>query len=157
MNINSTRLDNHYQTIIGNYMRIENHEERISTNEYRLDVHANEIIANYMRIENTNARIDLLQEDVLNNTARIDALEGDMSHLRNELYSGMSAVAAMGAIPEAAVGRTAVGVGYGTFGGQDAIAFGVAHRTENGKHAFKLTGSYSANENGVSAGYSFSF
>jgi autotransporter adhesin len=150
VSVNEERLDNHY-------MRIENNSYNIAENSYRLDVHANAIMGNYTRIEDTNARIDLLADDVASNTNRINSLEGNLAYLTDEMYSGMSAVSAMGAIPDAPVGRTAIGVGYGNFGGQNAAALGMSHRSETGRHAFTLSGTFTQRENGVAAGYSFSF
>ena len=120
---------------------VNNARDRLDVAEYRMDIHANEIIGNFIRTEN--------------NSARIDGLSDDISYLRDDMYSGMSAVAAMGAIPQALDGQTSVGVGYGNFAGQDAAAIGIS--TRRGAHAFNLNGSFTAEQNGVSAGYSFSF
>ena len=138
---NNTRLDNHYTSIIENRLLVNNARDRLDVAEYRMDIHANEIIGNFIRTEN--------------NSARIDGLSDDISYLRDDMYSGMSAVAAMGAIPQAMDGQTSVGVGYGNFAGQDAAAIGIS--TRRGAHAFNLNGSFTAEQNGVSAGYSFSF
>ena len=73
------------------------------------------------------------------------------------MYSAVAGAAAMAAIPDAPVGRTAIGIGYGNFSGQDAAAVGISHRTESGKHAFTLSGTFTQRDNGVSAGYSYSF
>lgn len=141
LDVAEVRLDNHYTSIIENRLLVNNARNRLDAAEYRLDTHANEIIGNYIRIQNTNDRIDFLGEDI--------------SYLRSELYSGMSAVSAMGAIPQALDGQTSIGVGYGHFGGENAAAIGIS--TRRGAHAFTLQGSVTSEENGVSAGYSFSF
>ena len=141
IDVNEVRLDNHYTSIIENRLLVNNARDRLDAAEYRLDTHADEIIGNYLRIQNNNSRIDAMEEDI--------------SHLRSDMYSGMSAVAAMGAIPQALDGKTSIGVGYGHFGGEDAAAIGIS--TRRGAHAFNLSGSFTAEENGVSVGYSLSF
>jgi len=141
LDVAEVRLDNHYTSIIENRLLVDNARDRLDVAEYRMDVHAEGIIGNFMRAEN--------------NSARIDGLSDDISYLRDDMYSGMSAVAAMGAIPQALEGQTSVGVGYGNFGGRDAAAIGIS--TRRGAHAFNLSGSFTAEQNGVSAGYSFSF
>ena len=73
------------------------------------------------------------------------------------MYSGLAGVAAMSAIPYALQGKTAIGIGYGNFGGQNAAALGISKRTDNGKHAFTFSGTVTQRENGVAAGYSFSW
>ena len=42
-------------------------------------------------------------------------------------------------------------------GGEDAAAIGISHRTENGKHNFKFSGTFTNSDNGVSGGYSYNF
>jgi len=91
------------------------------------------------------------------NADRINTLGEDISHLRSDMYSAVAGVAAMGAIPQAGAGRTAIGIGYGNFGGTEASAFGISHRTENGKHAFSASGTMTEQENGFAVGYSYSF
>jgi hypothetical protein len=134
--------------------RVTNNEtilgDMIQTQEEQIE------IAN-LRSENSNARMNLMQDDIDLNTQRIGRLENDMSHLRNDMYSGLAGVAAMGAIPYALQGQTAVGIGYGNFGGQDAAALGISKRSDNGKHAFTFSGTFTEQQNGVAAGYSFSF
>lgn len=129
-------------------------DERIQA---QVDANRTDINANYNRIVDTNARIDLLDNQVAEHEMRINGLAEDISHLRSDMYSGLAGVAAMGAIPEARSGSTSIGIGYGNFGGTEAGAFGISHRSESGKHAFKLSGTITQRENGFSAGYSYSF
>ena len=136
------------------HQRIEREEIR----SIRVDrEHTQAISDNYDRIVDTNARIDLTNENVASNTYRIDNLETGLSHLRSDMYSAVAGAAAMAAIPDANLGQTAVGVGYGNFGGEDAAAIGISHRTENGKHNFKFSGTFTNRDNGVSGGYSYNF
>ena len=136
------------------HQRIEREEIRST----RVDrEHTQAISDNYDRIVDTNARIDLTNENVASNTYRIDNLETGLSHLRSDMYSAVAGAAAMAAIPDANLGKTAVGVGYGNFGGEDAAAIGISHRTENGKHNFKFSGTFTNSDNGVSGGYSYNF
>ena len=136
------------------HQRIEREEIR----SIRVDrEHTQAISDNYDRIVDTNARIDLTNENVASNTYRIDNLETGLSHLRSDMYSAVAGAAAMAAIPDANIGKTAVGVGYGNFGGEDAAAIGISHRTENGKHNFKFSGTFTNRDNGVSGGYSYNF
>ena len=136
------------------HQRIEREEIRST----RVDrEHTQAISDNYDRIVDTNARIDLTNENVASNTYRIDNLETGLSHLRSDMYSAVAGAAAMAAIPDANLGQTAVGVGYGNFGGEDAAAIGISHRTENGKHNFKFSGTFTNRDNGVSGGYSYNF
>ena len=98
-----------------------------------------------------------MAEDVENNSSRIDNLANDIDHLKSDIYSGLAGIAAMGAIPNATVGKTAIGIGYGNYGGEDAAAVGLSHRTENGRHSLSLSATITTKENGVAAGYSYSF
>lgn len=106
---------------------------------------------------NSKKRDDRQNVRIARNTNRINALGEDISHLRSDMYSAVAGVAAMGAIPQASVGLTAIGFGYGSFGGTEATAFGISHRTENGKHAFTLSGTFTEREDGIAIGYSYSF
>jgi len=134
--------------------RVTNNEEAINImNQTQQEV----IDIGNLRNKNTSARMDLMQDDINLNTQRIGALERGMSHLRSDMYSGLAGVAAMGAIPYALQGQTAIGIGYGNFGGQNAAALGLSKRSRNGKHAFTFSGTFTEQQNGVAAGYSFSF
>ena len=112
---------------------------------------------NHRRIVDTNMRIDLLADEMSDTNVRIDNLAQDMDHLKDDVYSGLAGIAAMGSIPNATVGKTAIGVGYGNYGGKDAAAVGLSTRSENGKHAISLSTTFTTKETGVAAGYSFSF
>ena len=116
-----------------------------------------EIGHNQTRISDTNKRIDLLTNQVVNNTNRIDNLEENVTHLRSEMYSAIAGSSAMAAIPDALPGGYSVGVGYGNFSGEDAAALGVSTRSSDGRHAFTFSGTITEQENGFAAGYSFSF
>jgi autotransporter adhesin len=98
-----------------------------------------------------------LQYELNDTNLRIDNLAHDIDHLRDETYSGLAGIAAMGAIPDATIGKTAIGIGYGNYGGKDAAALGLSSRSENGKHAVTFSTTITTKETGVAAGYSFSF
>jgi len=122
-----------------------------------IDINARWTADNTKRIQDTNMRIDLLADDLEDTNVRIDNMARDMDHLKDDVYSGLAGIAAMGAIPNATVGKTAIGIGYGNYGGKDAAAVGLSTRSENGKHAISLSTTFTTKETGVAAGYSFSF
>jgi autotransporter adhesin len=122
-----------------------------------IDINARWTQENYNAIQSTNARVDMLATDVSNNTSRIDNLEQNMDHLRSDMYSAVAGIAAMGAIPDAIVGHTAIGIGYGNYGGKDAAAIGLSSRSDNGLHAVTLSTTFTTKETGVAVGYSYSF
>jgi len=132
-------------------------QAQIDTSNQRSAASMDYAVDNRKRIVSTNMRIDLLAEDVETNSSRIDYLEQNMDHLKSEIYSGLAGIAAMGAIPNATVGKTAIGFGYGNYGGEDAAAVGLSHRTEDGKHSVTLSTTITNDETGVGVGYSFSF
>lgn len=80
-----------------------------------------------------------------------------MDYLRDDMYSAVAGAAAIASIPDANWGKTAIGVGYGNWGGQNAAAVGISRRTEDGKHNFKFSGTISDGAKGVSGGYSYNF
>jgi hypothetical protein len=146
-------------SVINNKISNETNNRVVIDNKLQesIDINARWTAENTTQIQRTNKRVDLLAEDVQNNSSRIDNLANDIDHLKSDIYSGLAGIAAMGAIPNATVGKTAIGIGYGNYGGEDAAAVGLSHRTENGRHSLSLSATITTKENGVAAGYSFSF
>ncbi|MES2013535.1 MAG: YadA-like family protein [Pseudomonadota bacterium] len=60
-----------------------------------------------------------------NNTARFNAMDSRIDSVSERAYAGIASVAALAAIPSPAVGKTySVGLGVGTYSGENAFAVG---------------------------------
>jgi hypothetical protein len=143
---------------------IEQVEERLDSEVLRLDARIDAIVVTpyddqplWEAVDDLNGRVNLLGDQVTNNTVRLESIERSVEELRDEVNAGLAGVAAMGSIPTALAGRTSVGVGYGNWAGESAFAVGASTRSENGRHAFTASGTTTNESAGFSAGYSFSF
>ena len=66
---------------------------------------------------------DAVNKSQLDFTA--NALNSRIGDVQSKAYSGIASVAAMASIPEPNAGKNySVGIGYGNFGNQSAVAFG---------------------------------
>jgi len=108
-------------------------------------------------INNLDQRLTVIENMEFGSNYDDTELRNLIDELASDANAGLAGVAAMSSIPEALAGRTAVGIGYGNWGGESAIALGFSTRSEDGDHAFTLSGTQAGDETGVSAGYSFSF
>lgn len=143
---------------------IDETNETLDAEVLRLDARIDAIVITpyndeplWEAVDDLNGRVNLLGDQVTNNTVRIESIERSVEELRDEVNAGLAGVAAMGSIPTALAGQTSVGVGYGNWAGESAFALGASTRSENGRHAFTASGTTTNESTGFSAGYSFSF
>lgn len=143
---------------------IDETNETLDAEVLRLDARIDAIVITpyndeplWEAVDDLNGRVNLLGDQVTNNTVRIESIERSVEELRDEVNAGLAGVAAMGSIPTALAGQTSVGVGYGNWAGESAFALGASTRSKNGRHAFTASGTTTNESTGFSAGYSFSF
>jgi len=92
-----------------------------------------------------------------NLNTRIDGVNNRINHLQDRVYGGIAGVAAMASIPAPRAGHNySIGIGYGNFGNQNAMAFGgKANIADNFQVAANLGYGSSNLSVGVGAGFSW--
>ncbi len=75
----------------------------------------------------------------------------------NRLNGGVAAVAAIGMIPDAFDGRTAIGIGFSNYRGLEGIAIGVVHKVEGLNLKAAISTSSGARDSVIGFGASTSF
>ena len=90
---------------------------------------------------------------------RIAALNFDVSKVQRQGYAGSSAALAAAALPQPyEAGKGMIAIGGGTYGGQSAVAVGVAKAFNDGRTVMRLSGSYdSQGKVGASGGVGYQF
>ncbi|MGY4396041.1 autotransporter adhesin [Sphingomonas sp. UYAg733] len=91
--------------------------------------------------------------------ARIAGLQFDLRQVRRHADAGTAAAIAGANIPQSVEpGRTTIGIGGGTYGGEQAFAIGASHLMANGRVAIKGSANFSGGDGsggGVGVGFSF--
>ncbi len=105
----------------------------------------------------TRTAATLTQANAYTDT-RFNALSGDLNIVSKRADAGTAAaMAAAGLATPSGPGKSIVTVGFGTWRGQSAVAFGAAHRMDDGHWSVRVGGSFSHAGSGgnASVGYEF--
>ena len=105
---------------------------------------------NVAQLKNTNQRIDGVENQVINNTNRINKLGSRV----NKVGAGAAALAALHPMDFDPDDKLTFSAGYGNYGGENAAAIGAYYRPDE-KVMFSVAGTVGNGENMVNAGVSF--
>lgn len=105
---------------------------------------------NVAQLKNTNQRIDGVENQVINNTNRINKLGSRV----NKVGAGAAALAALQPMDFDPDDKLTFSAGYGNYGGENAAAIGAYYRPDE-KVMFSVAGTVGNGENMVNAGVSF--
>ena len=105
---------------------------------------------NVAQLKNTNQRIDGVENQVINNTNRINKLGSRV----NKVGAGAAALAALHPMDFDPDDKLTFSAGYGNYGGENAAAIGAYYRPDE-KVMFSVGGTVGNGENMVNAGISF--
>ena len=105
---------------------------------------------NYGQLKDTNNRIDGVENQVVNNTNRINKLGSRV----NKVGAGAAALAALHPMDFDPDDKLTFSAGYGNYGGENAAAIGAYYRPDE-KVMFSVAGTVGNGENMVNAGVSF--
>ena len=100
------------------------------------------IYANASQINANRAKIDKLSNGVAQANKRIDSLSDDVRKHRKLASAGIASAFAVANIPHATyAGKSALGVGVGGHGGQQALAVRYSRLSDNTKWLVSVSGS----------------
>ena len=136
--------------VAANTAHLEDHEERITTNEADIETNKAGIATNKAEIVRVEERVDYNQMDIATNRSNINGLRKGL----DVATAGVAAAMALAALPDVE-GARSFGVGLGTFDGKTAVAVGFSYGTE--RFTFKVGAASSSGETGGSAGIGWSF
>lgn len=105
---------------------------------------------NVAQLKNTNQRIDVVENQVINNTNRINKLGSRV----NKVGAGAAALAALHPMDFDPDDKLTFAAGYGNYAGENAAAIGAYYRPDE-KVMFSVAGTVGNGENMVNAGISF--
>ena len=105
---------------------------------------------NYGQLKDTNNRINGVENQVVNNTNRINKLGSRV----NKVGAGAAALAALHPMDFDPDDKLTFSAGYGNYGGENAAAIGAYYRPDE-KVMFSVAGTVGNGENMVNAGVSF--
>ena len=105
---------------------------------------------NYGQLKDTNNRIDGVENQVVNNTNRINKLGSRV----NKVGAGAAALAALHPMDFDPDDKLTFSAGYGNYAGENAAAIGAYYRPDE-KVMFSVAGTVGNGENMVNAGVSF--
>ena len=150
--------------VAANTAHLEDHEERITTNEADIETNKAGIATNKTGIATNKAEIVRVEERVDSNWDAIGANQMDIATNRSNINglrkgldvatAGVAAAMALAALPDVE-GARSFGVGLGTFDGKTAVAVGFSYGTE--RFTFKVGAATASGETGGSAGIGWSF
>ena len=157
--------------VAANTAHLEDHEERITTNEADIETNTagiatnkTGIATNKTGIATNKAEIVRVEERVDSNWDAIGANQMDIATNRSNINglrkgldvatAGVAAAMALAALPDVE-GARSFGVGLGTFDGKTAVAVGFSYGTE--RFTFKVGAATASGETGGSAGIGWSF
>ena len=150
--------------VAANTAHLEDHENRITTNEGDIETNKAGIATNKTGIATNKAEIVRVEERVDSNWDAIGANQMDIATNRSNINglrkgldvatAGVAAAMALAALPDVE-GARSFGVGLGTFDGKTAVAVGFSYGTE--RFTFKVGAATASGETGGSAGIGWSF
>ena len=125
-----------------NKQAISANKQAIETNKQAIETNAKNIGANASQINVNRAKIDKLSNGIAQANKRIDSLSDDVRKHRKLASAGIASAFAVANIPHATyAGKSALGVGVGGHGGQQALAVRYSRLSDNTKWLVSASGS----------------
>lgn len=142
---NALSINNNAKAIAENKAAVNSNKQAISDNKQAIVTNAKNIDANASQINVNRAKIDKLSNGI-NGIAqankRIDSLSDDVRKHRKLASAGIASAFAVANIPHATyAGKSALGVGVGGHGGQQALAVRYSRLSDNTKWLVSASGS----------------
>ena len=142
---NALSINNNAKAIAENKAAVNSNKQAISDNKQAIVTNAKNIDANASQISVNRAKIDKLSNGI-NGIAqankRIDSLSDDVRKHRKLASAGIASAFAVANIPHATyAGKSALGVGVGGHGGQQALAVRYSRLSDNTKWLVSASGS----------------
>ena len=135
-------VNSNKQAISANKQAIETNKQAIETNKQAIETNAKNIGANASQINVNRAKIDKLSNGIAQANKRIDSLSDDVRKHRKLASAGIASAFAVANIPHATyAGKSALGVGVGGHGGQQALAVRYSRLSDNTKWLVSASGS----------------
>ena len=147
---NTAHLEDHEERITTNEADIETNKEGIATNKTGIATNKAEIVRVEGRVDSNWDAIGANQMDIATNRSNINGLRKGL----DVATAGVAAAMALAALPDVE-GARSFGVGLGTFDGKTAVAVGFSYGTE--RFTFKVGAATASGETGGSAGIGWSF
>ncbi len=139
---NKQAIETNKQAIETNKQAIETNKQAIETNKQAIETNAKNIGANASQINVNRAKIDKLSNGIAQANKRIDSLSDDVRKHRKLASAGIASAFAVANIPHATyAGKSALGVGVGGHGGQQALAVRYSRLSDNTKWLVSASGS----------------
>lgn len=132
---NKAAINNNAKAIAANKTAVNGNKQAIATN-------AKNIVANASQINVNRVKIDKLINGIAQANKRIDSLSDDVRKHRKLASAGIASAFAVANIPHATyAGKSALGVGVGGHGGQQALAVRYSRLSDNTKWLVSVSGS----------------
>ena len=139
---NKTAINNNAKAIAVNKAAVNSNKQAISDNKQATVTNAKNISANASQINANRVKIDKLSNGVAQANKRIDSLSDDVRKHRKLASAGIAGAVAVANIPHATyAGKSALGVGVGGHGGQQALAVRYSRLSDNTKWLVSVSGS----------------
>ena len=154
---NTAHLEDHENRITTNEGDIETNKAGIATNKTGIATNKTGIATNKAEIVRVEERVDSNWDAIGANQMDIATNRSNINGLRKGLdvaTAGVAAAMALAALPDVE-GARSFGVGLGTFDGKTAVAVGFSYGTE--RFTFKVGAATASGETGGSAGIGWSF
>ncbi len=154
---NTAHLEDHENRITTNEGDIETNKAGIATNTAGIATNKTGIATNKAEIVRVEERVDSNWDAIGVNQMDIATNRSNINGLRKGLdvaTAGVAAAMALAALPDVE-GARSFGVGLGTFDGKTAVAVGFSYGTE--RFTFKVGAATASGETGGSAGIGWSF
>lgn len=139
---NKSVINNNAKAIAVNKAAVNGNKQAISDNKQAIATNAKNIGANASQINANLANIDKLSNGIAQANKRIDGLSDDVRKHRKLASAGIASAFAVANIPHATyAGKSALGVGVGGHGGQQALAVRYSRLSDNTKWLVSVSGS----------------
>lgn len=139
---NALSINNNAKAIAANKAAVNSNKQAISDNKQAIVTNAKNIGANASQINVNRAKIDKLSNGIAQANKRIDSLSDDVRKHRKLASAGIASAFAVANIPHATyAGKSALGVGVGGHGGQQALAVRYSRLSDNTKWLVSASGS----------------
>ncbi len=139
---NALSINNNAKAIAENKAAVNSNKQAISDNKQAIVTNAKNIGANASQINVNRAKIDKLSNGIAQANKRIDSLSDDVRKHRKLASAGIASAFAVANIPHATyAGKSALGVGVGGHGGQQALAVRYSRLSDNTKWLVSASGS----------------
>lgn len=139
---NALSINNNAKAIAANKAVVNSNKQAISDNKQAIATNTKNIYANASQINVNRAKIDKLSNGIAQANKRIDSLSDDVRKHRKLASAGIASAFAVANIPHATyAGKSALGVGVGGHGGQQALAVRYSRLSDNTKWLVSVSGS----------------